>query len=76
VHCPRVQHGRCFRQTKDIPTLERYYADDVTDVGADGTMSMKSQDISSRYRFTDTFVKRNGQWQCVATQTTKIVEQQ
>ncbi len=103
---------------KDIPTLEKYYADDVTDVGPDGELgtkqqdiddirngvfviesasatdlqprvfgnaavvtgvgeitkgSYKGQDISGRYRFTDTFVKRNGQWQCVASQATKIV---
>jgi ketosteroid isomerase-like protein len=105
---------------KDIPTLERYYADDVTDVGPDGMMSTKTQDIddirngvfvvesatatdlkpriygnaavvtgtsdfkgkykdqdvSGRYRFTDTFVKQDGQWRCVATQVTRIVEQQ
>ena len=36
----------------------------------------KDQDITGRYRFTDTFVKKNGQWQCVATQTTKIVDMQ
>jgi ketosteroid isomerase-like protein len=105
---------------KDIPTLERYYADDVTDVGPDGTMTTKEQDISDikngvfvvesatatdlkpriygnaavvtgtgdlkgtykdqdisgRYRFTDTFVKQNGQWKCVATQVTRVMEQQ
>ncbi|MFL6210258.1 MAG: nuclear transport factor 2 family protein [Pyrinomonadaceae bacterium] len=36
--------------------------------GADG----KVMDISGEYRFTDTFIKRNGRWQCVATQGTKI----
>ncbi len=106
---------------KDIPTLEKYYADDVTDVGPDGSLSTKQkdlddirngvfviesanatelqprvygnaavvtgvgeitkgtykgQDIAGRYRFTDTFVKKGGQWQCVASQATKIVEQQ
>ena len=105
---------------KDIPTLERYYADDVTDVGPDGGMTTKQQDvddvrngvfvvesatatdlkpriygnaavvtglgemkgkykdqdISGQYRFTDTFVKQNGQWKCVATQATKVVEPQ
>ncbi len=106
---------------KDIPTLEKYYADDVTDVGPDGALTTKQQDIddvrngvfviepanatdlqprifgnaavvtgigeikkgtykgediSGRYRFTDTFIKQNGQWRCVASQATKIVEQQ
>ena len=37
--------------------------------------SMKGQDISGTYRFTDTWVKRNGKWQCVASQGTKIQAQ-
>ncbi len=105
---------------KDVATLDKYYADDVTDVAPDGTLNTKTQDIddikngvlsiesatnedlkpriygnaavvtgtgtlkgtykgeniSGRYRFTDTFVKRNGRWECVATQATKIVEKQ
>jgi ketosteroid isomerase-like protein len=32
----------------------------------------KGQDISGKYRFTDTWVKRNGKWQVVATQGTKV----
>ena len=32
----------------------------------------KVRDISGEYRFTDTFIKRNGRWQVVATQSTKI----
>jgi ketosteroid isomerase-like protein len=31
----------------------------------------KGQDISGRYRFTDTWVKRNGKWQAVASESTK-----
>jgi ketosteroid isomerase-like protein len=31
----------------------------------------KGQDISGRYRFTDTWVKGNGKWQAVASQATK-----
>jgi len=31
----------------------------------------KGQDISGTYRFTDTWVKRNGKWQVVASQSTK-----
>jgi ketosteroid isomerase-like protein len=30
------------------------------------------KDISGEYRFTDVFVKRDGRWQCVATQGTRI----
>jgi ketosteroid isomerase-like protein len=32
----------------------------------------KGQDISGKYRFTDTWVKRSGKWQSVASQYTKV----
>jgi ketosteroid isomerase-like protein len=32
----------------------------------------KGQDITGKYRFTDTWVKRNGKWQAVASQSTKL----
>jgi ketosteroid isomerase-like protein len=32
----------------------------------------KGQDISGKYRFTDTWVKRNGKWQAVASESTKL----
>jgi hypothetical protein len=32
----------------------------------------KAIDISGEYRFTDLYVKRNGKWQALASQTTKI----
>lgn len=32
----------------------------------------KGQDLSGKYRFTDTWVKRNGKWQVVASQYTKV----
>jgi len=34
--------------------------------------SYKGRDFGGNYRFTDTWVKRNGQWQVVATQVTKV----
>ncbi|HTS35469.1 MAG TPA: nuclear transport factor 2 family protein [Candidatus Solibacter sp.] len=34
----------------------------------------KGQDLSGKYRFTDTWVKRNGKWQVVASQYTKVLE--
>lgn len=36
--------------------------------------TLKGQDISSQNRWTDTFVKLNGRWQCVATQGTHIAQ--
>jgi ketosteroid isomerase-like protein len=32
----------------------------------------KDKDISGPYRFTDVFVKRDGRWQCVATQAVRV----
>ncbi len=32
----------------------------------------KGQDISGKYRYTDTWVKRNGKWQAVASQASKV----
>ena len=34
--------------------------------------SFKGQDISGTYRYTDVWVKRNGKWQVVASQATKV----
>jgi ketosteroid isomerase-like protein len=34
--------------------------------------TFKGQDISGDYRFTDVFVKRDGRWQAVSTQVTKV----
>jgi ketosteroid isomerase-like protein len=34
----------------------------------------KGQDLSGKYRFTDTWVKRNGRWQVVASQYNKVAE--
>jgi ketosteroid isomerase-like protein len=34
--------------------------------------TFKGQDIGGAYRFTDTWVKRNGKWQLAASQATKI----
>jgi ketosteroid isomerase-like protein len=35
----------------------------------------KDFDISGQYRWTDVFVKRNGRWQIVSTQGTRIMTQ-
>ena len=32
----------------------------------------KGKDISGQYRFTDTWVKRNGHWLCVASANTRV----
>ncbi len=37
--------------------------------------SYKGKDTSGQYRFTDVFVKRNGRWQAIATQVTRVAKQ-
>ena len=34
----------------------------------------KGKDISGQYRWTDTFIKRNGRWQCVATHASNVAQ--
>ena len=36
--------------------------------------TFKGQEISGSFRFTDTWIKRNGKWQAVASQGTKVVQ--
>lgn len=36
--------------------------------------TFKGTDISGPYRFTEVFVKRDGRWQCVATQGVKVTK--
>ena len=33
-----------------------------------------NRDISGPYRFTDVFVKRSGEWRCVASQASRVLE--
>lgn len=41
--------------------------------GSNTTKStFKGKDDSGKYMFTDVFVKREGRWQCVATQSSKV----
>jgi len=51
----------------------RLYGNTAVATGTNSlTGSYKGQDISGKYRFTDTWAKRNGKWQAVASQGTKI----
>ena len=36
--------------------------------------TLEGKDTSGDYRFTDVFVKRDGRWQCVATQGAKVAK--
>ena len=37
-------------------------------------LSMDGQAMNAQNRFTDTFIKRDGKWQCVATQLTAVAK--
>lgn len=41
-----------------------------------GTWEDVKRDISGPYRFTDVFVRRNGRWQCVASQSSPVTERE
>jgi ketosteroid isomerase-like protein len=61
-------------QSMELSELRvRVYGDTAVAAGTNtlnGTY--KGQDISSKYRFTDTWVKRKGKWQVVGSQATKV----
>ena len=66
----------------DVVRVESYSVDDTKiqsfgDTGVvvgrwSGKMSIDGKDASGAFRFTDTFVRRNGQWQVVASQDTRL----
>jgi ketosteroid isomerase-like protein len=47
----------------------------VVTYGTTDKGSYKGKDISGNYRWTDVFVKRNGRWQIVAGQGTRVAQQ-
>jgi uncharacterized protein (TIGR02246 family) len=51
----------------------RIYGDTAVVTGRNMVQATyKGKDISGPYRFTDVFVKRDGRWQCVATQAGRV----
>ena len=61
-------------QSMELSDLKvRAYGNTAVAAGANTLKgTYKEQDISGTYRFTDTWVKRNGKWQAVASQGTKV----
>jgi len=58
-------------------TSVRMYGDVAVVTGRNtikGVFERVYSDVSGAYRFTDVFVKRNGRWQCIASQASRIVE--
>ena len=53
----------------------RVYGDAAVVTGGNTTKeTIKGKDISGLYRWTDTWIKKAGRWQCVATHASKIAE--
>jgi ketosteroid isomerase-like protein len=53
----------------------RAYGDTAVVVGRNTVKEhYKGKDVSGQYRFTDTWVKKDGRWQCVATAVTTITK--
>jgi hypothetical protein len=65
----------------DVAWFERSLADSFISTDEDGVAtaigvvkgSYTGKDNSGKYPWTDTWVKRGGQWQCVASHASKIV---
>jgi ketosteroid isomerase-like protein len=61
-------------QSMELTDLKvRAYGDTAVAIGTnaiDGTF--KGKEMKGNYRFTDVWVKRNGKWQVVASQVTKV----
>jgi ketosteroid isomerase-like protein len=63
-------------QSEELSDLTVHVYGDVAVAAATNSMkgTYKGQDLSGKYRFTDTWVKRNRKWQVVASQYTKVLE--
>lgn len=73
-----LQSGQVKIQTADLSNLQVHIVGDTAVVTGQETLKGMDhgKDISGKYAFTDTWVKRNGQWQAVATQANKLPSQQ
>jgi ketosteroid isomerase-like protein len=59
-------------QSEELSDLKVHIYGSTAVAAGTNTRTYKGQDISGKYRFTDTWVRRNGKWQAVASQYTKI----
>ena len=65
-----------FQSSKPDDMKVRVYGDmAVATYGSTDKGSYKGKDISGRFRWTDVFVKRNGRWEIVAGQGTRVGQQ-
>lgn len=63
-------------QSEELTDLTVHVYGNIAVAAGTNTMNgtYKGQDLSGKYRFTDTWVKRGGKWQVVASQYTKVLE--
>src|SRR6202162_5131569 len=61
-------------QSEELSAMKVHIYDNTAVAAGTNTLkgTYKGQDISGKYRFTDTWVKRNGKWQVVASQYTSV----
>lgn len=69
-----LKSGQAKYQSVELSSLQAHVHGDTAivtgHIAIKGTE--KGKDISGNYVFTDTFVKRNGTWEAVATQSNKL----
>jgi ketosteroid isomerase-like protein len=63
-----------FTEFKIDDLKVRFYGDTATVVGQGSIKARtKTQDLSGKYVWTDTFVKQSGEWKAVASQVTPVL---
>lgn len=69
-----LKSGQSSNQTVELGEMKvRVFGNTAIVVGSDTEKSTyHGKDSSGQYSWTDVFVKRNGQWQAVASQSTKV----
>jgi ketosteroid isomerase-like protein len=69
-----LKSGQSANQTVELGEMKvRVFGNTAIVVGSDTEKSTyHGKDSSGQYSWTDVFVKRNGQWQAVASQSTKV----
>jgi hypothetical protein len=63
------------RVSSEVPSeiKARVYGDAAVTTGiVTDKETLKGKDVSGTYRFTDTWIKRVGRWQCVASHSSKV----
>jgi hypothetical protein len=70
----KVQSGaKDYRSLANVEQTPHAYGDAVVVIGIYvEKLTIKGKNVNRRIRFTDTWIFQNGQWECVASQSTMI----